>query len=168
MSVFQRLLIWVRDELIRIAHIGDTPHSIAMGTACGILIGFTPLYGIKTILALFLAWIVRGNKLAAAIAVTLHDLLLPVLPAIFYYEYKLGYWMMRLPPVSEAEINKHTFKLLEHFSWKTLVGIGEPMLLGSIVIGLVSFPATYFITRYFVIVYRAAKARRLEGGTLPD
>lgn len=168
MSVFQRLLIWVREELIRIAHIGDTPHSIALGTACGILIGFTPLYGIKTVFALLLAWIVRGNKLAAAIAVTLHDLLLPVLPAIFYYEYKLGYWMMGLPPASEAEINKHTLKLLEHFSWDILVSIGEPMLLGSIVIGLASVPFTYFITRTSVIAYRAAKARRMEGGTLPD
>jgi uncharacterized protein (DUF2062 family) len=58
--------------------------------------------------------------------------------------------------------------MLEHFSWATLVNIGEPMLLGSVVVGLASVPAVYYATRRGVTVYRAAKARRLEGGNLPD
>ena len=53
----------------------DTPHSIALGSAIGIFFGFTPLWSLKTLLSIGVAWVFRCNKLAAAIAVTLHDIL---------------------------------------------------------------------------------------------
>src|ERR1700694_5475477 len=53
----------------------DTPHSIALGSAIGIFFGFTPLWSLKTLLSIAVAWVCRCNKVAAAIAVTLHDYL---------------------------------------------------------------------------------------------
>ena len=53
--------------------INDTPHSIALGSAIGIFFGFTPLWSLKTLLSIATAWLFRCNKVAAAIAVTLHE-----------------------------------------------------------------------------------------------
>ena len=68
--------------------IADTPHSIALGSAIGIFSGFTPLYPLKTLLSIAVAWIFRCNKVAAAIAVTLHDVLIWAMPAIYLVEYQ--------------------------------------------------------------------------------
>jgi uncharacterized protein (DUF2062 family) len=62
--------------------IKDTPQSIALGAAIGIFLGFTPLFGLKTLLALLLAALFRVNKIAAVVAVSLHDLLFPLWPVV--------------------------------------------------------------------------------------
>ena len=56
--------------------------------------GFTPLMGLKLLLSIAVAWLLRSNKIAAAIAVTLHDLILPFSPAIYLWEYKMGMWVL--------------------------------------------------------------------------
>ncbi len=78
--------------------IADTPHSIALGSAIGIFFGFTPLYPFKTLLSIAAAWICRCNKVAAAIAVTVHDIVIFAMPAIYFVEYKLGCWILQRPP----------------------------------------------------------------------
>ena len=70
--------------------IADTPHSIALGSAIGIFFGFTPLWSLKTLLSIAVAWIFKCNKIAAAIAVTLHDIILPLMPAIYFWQYRIG------------------------------------------------------------------------------
>ena len=80
--------------------IADTPHSIALGSAIGIFFGFTPLWSLKTLLSIVVAWVCRCNKIAAAIAVTLHDVLIFVMPAVYFAEYKLG---LLDPPPARAD-----------------------------------------------------------------
>src|SRR5256885_4383783 len=63
-------------------------YSIALGSAIGIFFGFTPLYPLKTILSIAIAWVLRCNKIAAAIAVTLHDALIFAMPAIYFADRK--------------------------------------------------------------------------------
>ena len=67
---------WLVAHHMTLMAIADTPHSIALGSAIGIFFGFTPLYPLKTLLSIAVAWIFRCNKIAAAIAVTLHDVIL--------------------------------------------------------------------------------------------
>jgi len=80
--------------------IADTPHSIALGSAIGIFFGFTPLYPLKTLLSIGAAWVCRCNKVAAAIAVTLHDVVIWATPAIYVAEYQLGCWSLQRTPRS--------------------------------------------------------------------
>src|ERR1700732_121369 len=81
---------WLADHHMTLMAIKDTPHSIALGSAIGIFFGFTPLWTLKTLLSIAVAWICRCNKLAAAMAVTLHDVLIFVMPAVYFAEYTLG------------------------------------------------------------------------------
>src|ERR1044071_5504843 len=85
---------WFRGHSLKLLAIRDTPEAIAGGIAIGIFFGFTPLFGLKTVLAIFFAWLTRCNILAAVLAGTLHDLILPIMPFIFIWEYKVGYWVL--------------------------------------------------------------------------
>src|SRR5881396_1769886 len=88
---------WLSEHHMTLMAINDTPHSIALGSAIGIFFGFTPLWSMKTLLSIAVAWICRCNKIAAAIAVTLHDIILWAMPAIYVAEYHLGCWSIGRP-----------------------------------------------------------------------
>src|SRR5437764_11436248 len=68
-----RLKRWLVSHHMTLMAIADTPHSIALGSAIGIFFGFTPLYPLKTLLSIGVAWGSRCNKICAAFAGTVHD-----------------------------------------------------------------------------------------------
>src|SRR5438477_6941666 len=86
---------WLAAHHMTLMTIADSPHSIAMGSAIGIFFGFTPLWSMKTLLSIVVAWLLKCNKIAAAIAVTLHEVILPLMPAILWREYKVGYRVLQ-------------------------------------------------------------------------
>ena len=73
---------WLREKTRQLLQLKDSSHSIALGTAIGMFFGFIPLWGLKTLLALGVCRLLRGNLLATAIAATLHDVALPLLPLL--------------------------------------------------------------------------------------
>lgn len=142
----------------------DQPHAVAMGTACGVGIGFTPLYGVKTLLAFAAAFLLRGNRVAAMLVVNLHDLLLPFMPVVFYGQYKLGNWIMGRGH-HETEMVKMTWKNWhEIFSWTIFFNEGLPLLLGSLVFGIASAPIAYYITLKALQKAQARAARKRAEG----
>jgi hypothetical protein len=136
--------------------IEDTPHAIALGLAIGIFFGFTPLVSLKTLLSIGVAWLFGSNKIAAAVSVQLHDLLLPFMPAIYLWEYKLGFFVMRghLP----QRISFHTLALREYIHWQLFFTVGRPLLIGSVIIGFPSAVLVYLVCRAFITQHRAKKA----------
>src|SRR5437660_12624048 len=85
---------WLSEHHMTLLAIKDTPHSVALGSAIGMFFGFAPLYPLKTLLSIAVAWICRCNKVAAAIAVTLHDVLIWAMPALYLAEYQFGCWIL--------------------------------------------------------------------------
>ena len=71
---------------------GD-PHSLALGVAIGLFVGITPTIPLHTALILLLAWILRGNILAALIAATVISNPLTWLPQ-YYFCWRLGSWLL--------------------------------------------------------------------------
>lgn len=146
---WERARSWLSKLHIRIVTIDDTPHSIALGLAVGIFFGFTPLWSLKTLLSIAVAWLLRSNKIAAAVSVQLHDLILPFMPAIYFWEYKIGFWILfrRLP--QHARLWR--FTLRGYMNWHVLFTVGRPLLVGSIVIGLPSAALVYLLCRALVV-----------------
>ncbi len=132
----------------------DTPHSIALGSAVGIFFGFTPLYTLKTLLAIAFAWICRSNKVAAAIASNLHDIFLFVMPAVYFFEYKIGCLILRRPPAPKPF---HHFVMHDYLHWHFLIRVVWPAFVGSLVIGLPSAVVVYFLMRMLISRARAPK-----------
>lgn len=136
--------------------IADTPHSIALGSAIGIFFGFTPLYSLKTLLSIGVAWIFRCNKIAAAIAVTLHDVLIFAMPAIYWAEYKLGCAVLDRP--APRRIRFGDIGLYDYFNWHVFSHLVWPALIGSLFLAIPSAIVIYFLIR--MLVSRSQKARR--------
>lgn len=141
---------WLREHSLKLLAIRDTPEAIAGGVAIGVFFGFTPLFGVKTLCAIFFAWLTRSNIIAAVLAGTLHDLVLPLMPAIFIWEYNAGYWILNqewprgLPRVHLAWHEWRDW-------WKLLTSeVGRPMLLGSMTFAAPLAVVFYFVTKKVV------------------
>jgi uncharacterized protein (DUF2062 family) len=139
---------WLAEHHMTLMTIADTPHSIALGSAIGIFFGFTPLYSLKTLLSIAVAWILRCNKVAAAVAVTLHDVLIFAMPAIYFAEYKLGCWVLHRP--APARIRLSHFGLHDYLNGHLFMRLVWPALVGSLFLAVPSAIAAYVIMRLLV------------------
>lgn len=154
---------WLQNHSLKLLAIRDTPEAIAGGVAIGVLFGFSPLFGLKTLGAMLLAWLTRSNILAAVIAVTLHDLILPLMPFLYIWEYYLGYWVLnhewprREEPTSHIHLRLHELR-----DWSTLMHFGHTLtidLVGSVLCGLPAAAIVYFVTKGIIVRHRLRKAR---------
>jgi uncharacterized protein len=141
---------WFREHSLKLLAIRDTPEAIAGGIAIGIFFGFTPLFGVKTILAIFFAWLTRSNIIAAVLAGTLHDLILPIMPVVFVWEYKIGYWILNQEwphGVPRLHLAVHEWR-----NWTRLLSsrVGKPMLAGSMVIATPVAGICFFVAKAIV------------------
>jgi len=143
-----RFKAWLAAHHMTLMTIADTPHSIALGSAIGIFFGFTPLYPFKTLLSIAAAWICRCNKVAAAIAVTLHDIVIFAMPAIYFVEYKLGCWILQRPAPQRLRITH--FQVSDYLHWGFFLRVVWPALIGSLFIAVPCAIATYLIMRLLV------------------
>jgi uncharacterized protein len=141
---------WLRDKSRQLLQLKDTAHSIALGTAIGMFFGFIPLWGFKTLLALGVCRLLRGNLLATAIAATLHDVALPLLPLLLRWEYDIGYWLLSHPHELPPSLRLSHHGPSVWFRWSTFLTVGRPLLLGSLVIAAPVATATYYITLFLV------------------
>ncbi len=157
-GLWGRFRAWLAAHKSKVVTIDDTPHSIALGLGIGFFFGFTPLLGLKTLLSIGVAWLFRSNKIAAAISVTLHDLLLPFMPAIYFWEYRMGTWALGRPQRSFSGL--HRVPVREWMNWTSFFSVGQPLLVGSLFLALPSAALVYFVSRGVVTRTRAARAKR--------
>lgn len=138
---------WLAAHHMSLMTLTDTPHSIALGSAIGIFFGFTPLYPLKTLLSIMAAWACRCNKVAAAIAVTVHDVLIFAMPAIYFAEYKAGCWILDRPPPPRV---RFYLRLHDYMSLDIFHRLVWPALLGSLFLAVPCAVAAYVIMRLLV------------------
>ena len=142
------------------------PESVALGFALGVFLGFTPFFGLKTLLALLLAWLLRSNKLAAFLGVTLHDVLLPFMPALLRLEYQLGYWSLNRPHHFAPKMHLRHEHLHVPLHWTEVFASAKPLLVGSIIVGLPLAFASYFIVRAVLFKTERTAAARVNSKIL--
>ena len=141
---------WLREHSLRLLAIRDTPGAIAGGVAIGIFFGFTPFIGLKTLSAIFFAWLSRSNIIAAVLACTLHNILVLFMPAIYLWEYKVGYWLISQPHQWPLALRSLDWTPHVWWSWRTFLTIGRPLLVGSLVCAAPIALATFFLTNFVV------------------
>jgi hypothetical protein len=156
---------WFKDHSLRLLAIRDTPNAIAGGAAIGIFFGFTPLFGLKTLLSIFVAWLTRCNLLAAVIGVTLHDLALPFMPVVLRLEYDVGYWILSYPHQLPPGLKHQHLGVNAWRHWTTFFTVGKPLLLGSGLFGLPFAALAFWITR--AVLQRHREKTGVEMGPSP-
>jgi uncharacterized protein (DUF2062 family) len=156
-SPWRRLKRWMRAHHMTLMTLPDTPHNIALGAAIGMFFGFSPLLGLKTILAFLITWAFKANKTAAVIAVQLHDILLPLIPAMFFWQYRLGMWALYHRVPQRAGFRR--VSLSDFMEWTTFLTVGRPILVGSLFFAVPAGLLTYFLLRGVLIRARAKSGR---------
>jgi uncharacterized protein (DUF2062 family) len=141
---------WIREKINQLLSLEGKSHAIALGLAIGMFFGLIPLWGLKTLLAIGITRLLQGNVAAAAIAVTLHDLILPLLPLLLRWEYQFGYWLLSHPHEFPPSL-----RLVHHnpaiwFRWSTFLTVGRPLLVGSVVGAAPIGVVTYYLARFLI------------------
>jgi hypothetical protein len=153
---------WLQEHSLRLLAIRDTPEAIASGVAIGIFFWFPPLFGLKTVGAIFFAWLTRSNIIAAVIAVTLHDVLLPLMFVVYRWEYCLGYWLLNVPHRWPQRLSRADWLLHRRWAdwrifWRTFSTIGKPLMIGSVICGIPAALVSYVVTKIIVTRHQRKK-----------
>src|SRR6266446_4350921 len=115
---------WLHEHSLKLLAIRDTPQAIAGGVAIGIFFAFTPFFGLKEVLTILFAWLTRSNIIAAVLAVTAHNIILPLMPVIYRWEYDVGYWLLSHPHHWPESLHRAHLRPHEWRSWTTFFKVG--------------------------------------------
>ena len=128
---------------------GD-PHYVAMGMAIGVFVAVTPTIPFHTIIAIGLAFVLRGSKPAAVIGVWVSN---PFTIPLFYYgSYKIGALLMRMDLPDQMPTESITDLLDLGFD------VTLAMMLGGCVLGILPAIVAYALTLRLVRRLRLRKA----------
>jgi hypothetical protein len=160
---------WLHKKfIVKLLELEDPPEKIARGIAVGTFISITPTPGIQTILAIALATIMKRNRLAAALFTWVSNYITAI--PICWANYTLGAIFLGRPFVTWCEI-KELVKQLEGEAlsfrffevMRTISHIFIPMLLGSIIFGIILGLLAYFISLPLLRKhFERKRAKRLE------
>ena len=133
----------------------ESAHELALGTSVGVFVAFTPLFGLHTVIIIFVAFafqrLLRFNKALAIASCYVNN---PVTFApILWASYRVGAWLV---PSASGVI--HVGSRPPELDWHggiwslpgLLYGIGWPMLIGCVVLGAAVAAAVYPVTYAFV------------------
>lgn len=133
---------------LRFVRIRAHPKDIARGMAMGILLGMTPTFGFQMALAVFLAALLKENKVASVLGVWITN---PVsAPFVYAINYKIGLFILG----KSAELPK-AFEM--HELLRAGMDIFLPLWVGGLAAGIVVALIGYFVTLQLVLLYRKEK-----------
>lgn len=142
----------LRYILFRVLRLKATPHAIAAGVAAGAAASCTPFLGFHFVIAFCIAYVLRGNMVAAALGTAFGN---PVtFPFIFAGAYRIGIYLLGREH-SDAMNNIDFFSLLRNFDvarlWQPIV---KPLLIGGLPLAVLFGLIFYAVTRHGVRFFR--------------
>ncbi len=151
-----------RDRVRTLISPGDSAHQLACGASVGVFVAFTPLLGLHfaiiVVLAFVLQRVVRFNQ-ALAVAASYISNPLTFAP-ILWASYEVGAGVV---PAGAGGFNLQ--EMSRAFDWRggiqsipgQLLGLGTPMLVGSLILGGSLAVATYPMALAIVTWYRSGQ-----------
>ena len=137
---------------VRFVRLRGLPVEIAKGMALGIFIGMTPTFGFQMAIAIFFAYLLRENRLAAVLGVWITNPL--TAPFIYAGEYELGRLLLGMEHVGLP--TEFTWEAYTHLGWEILL----PMWVGGIIAGIVFGFLAYVMTLWLIPIVKTWKIRR--------
>lgn len=150
--------------MIRLQRSAEDPHKVALGAAIGMWINFVPLPGFGAMLALLIAWLLRGNLAAAFIVQMIGNP--STMPLIWWISYRLG--KIVIPGMPEGQhlkqlmANMNPAYVMEH-AQVLMHTVMLPLWVGGQILGLILGALTYWLLHWEVKrFWEARRARRKE------
>lgn len=157
----RRLLRYFALRLVRLSAAVD---SVARGIACGVTVSFFPVFGIHALMGMAMAFVMRGNVLAAAIG----SLIVPpvILPVLFSLDFLVGRKILRAAGLWDA----YGWGREESFQQATTTGFAYisthfeelfvPAFVGSVLFMLLAWPAAYMASHKLLEALNKRHKRR--------
>jgi uncharacterized protein (DUF2062 family) len=133
-----KYFVKLKDYIIRFNKKGLSPTEIAFAVALGNFIGFIPIIGTHTVIAIGLSYILRLNTLIVFLGTQISN---PIsIPFQIFISAEIGNLILNgrfLEIKFSGNVN-----YLNHYIW--------PIILGSLVLGIVVSGLSFFLVRYFL------------------
>ena len=147
----------------RFIRIRGNPREIALGLALGIFIGMSPTMGVQIVIAVFIAALLKWNKITATIGVFITTPF--TAPFIYSTTYLVG---AKILGVNKA------FRFPEQMSLDAVISmllhtprIFGSLFIGGVVIGLPLAMITYFVS-FFVFKQAQKKLKKVPKKSVPE
>jgi uncharacterized protein (DUF2062 family) len=171
-SGFKRASLYVWH---RIRRIGATPHSVALGLATGVFMGFNPLIGFHLIIAGIVCWLLGASFIAAAIGTLVCNPLM--CPLMMVGNYQVGMlligekiredFIFNAPQLTWSYFVTDPVHVASQL-WSILAPVFLPMMLGSFILGVGVAIPTYFGARALVDAHQRRRKARLRAKAAPS
>jgi uncharacterized protein (DUF2062 family) len=148
---------WIRRVVSSLAQVPDTPERTALAFAIGILLGFSPLLGLHTVLGVSLALLFGLNRVATLIGVWVNA------PWVAVPYYTFATWVgihllgmenaLTLPEVGFLELFSRRFWLWLASQWRLLI----PAFAGSLALSFILAALAYPLALWFIKRFRAIR-----------
>ena len=137
---------------LKLARLPASTYAISSGFACGSMVSFTPLLGLHFFLAIVLAYIIRGNFVAALIGTIVGNPL--TFPFIWSLIYNIGIYVS---DKSHSNLNSEiNIEMILSETYEIFI----PMLIGGSVLAIPIWLTTYLITYSFISSYKKSKNKK--------
>lgn len=159
---YRRYFSYLQKKVLRLS---ASPHAVAAGVASGAAVSVFPFIGLHFFLGFVLAWITRGNMLAAAIGTAWGN---PItFPIFFSLSYQFGSAIRGLFETASADLGTMDAQSSEALSSGLFsINIGQilptvtTMVIGAIPLSIFTWVFFYFIVRGVVSSFQLARKAR--------
>lgn len=155
-------MAYFREKFKSIFKVKDSPHRIALAFAVGVFMGVSPLLGLHYIGGIFLAWLLRLNKLVAIVGVSVNNpwTIVPLSTFCVWVGAKLIGIKQVLPEVDWKSLSLmnilNRLADFENFMLivKKLMPLISAFFVGSFIICTISAVISYFIIHNVAARYK--------------
>jgi len=137
-----------RSLLNQVLHLRESPQRTALAFAIGVFIGFSPAYGLHTVMVLLCAWALGLNFLALMVGAFLNNpwTLVPILGASYW----VGALLLGRSDSPVFDWHDVSFGAI----YEQVMPYAMPFILGGLVLSLLGAALAYPLAYYFVAKYR--------------
>jgi uncharacterized protein len=151
----------LRYQTLRLSRLHRSPHTVALGLAIGAFVAVLPVMGIQMLMAVAIAWMLRGSAAAALAGTFVANPL--TYPGLWLASYEMGCLILGvgsifsggLEVLSQARFDVAALspELLAGSGWR----LWKPMLIGAVPLGLAAAMISYFLGRRLVMSYHSSR-----------
>ena len=133
---------------LKLIRVKDSKDKLAIGFACGSMVSFSPFIGFHFLLAIFFAYVLRGNIVASLIGTFVGNPF--TFPFIWIFIYKVGNIFFKNNQNFSLEL---TFQSLFDQGYDILI----PMMIGSLIVSIPIWFISYFTVKFLMTSFKRRK-----------